>query len=98
MSRRSSSLELRRRARARADGLGSGWRAAALLGLLGTLALGGCGQKGPLYLPDRNAKVVTRSGAASAASGGAAVSSGSASSSSASTGGAAGSRDNGRPE
>jgi predicted small lipoprotein YifL len=24
-----------------------------------TLAVGGCGQKGPLYLPDKNAKVVT---------------------------------------
>jgi predicted small lipoprotein YifL len=24
-----------------------------------TLAAGGCGQKGPLYLPDKNAKVVT---------------------------------------
>lgn len=26
---------------------------------LAAVAAGGCGQKGPLYLPDRNAKVVT---------------------------------------
>jgi predicted small lipoprotein YifL len=30
-----------------------------LLPFLAALAAGGCGQKGPLYLPDKNAKVVT---------------------------------------
>ena len=30
------------------------------------LAAGGCGQKGPLYLPDKNAKVVATAPAASA--------------------------------
>jgi predicted small lipoprotein YifL len=44
-----------------AAGIGGG----ALLGtaLAGTLlaaVLSSCGQRGPLYLPDRNAKVVTR--------------------------------------
>jgi predicted small lipoprotein YifL len=29
-------------------------------------ALGGCGQKGPLYLPDRNARVVTSAPAGTA--------------------------------
>jgi predicted small lipoprotein YifL len=38
-----------------------------LFGLLGTsVALTGCGQRGALYLPDRNARVVTRPAAASA--------------------------------
>ena len=26
----------------------------------GSIIVGGCGQKGPLYLPDKNASVVTR--------------------------------------
>jgi predicted small lipoprotein YifL len=30
-----------------------------LLAACAALAAGGCGQKGPLYLPDKNAKVVT---------------------------------------
>jgi predicted small lipoprotein YifL len=30
------------------------------LALLGLLALGGCGQKGPLYLPDQAGEIVTR--------------------------------------
>jgi predicted small lipoprotein YifL len=34
-------------------------RGAGLLVAAIALALGGCGQKGPLYLPDKNAKVVT---------------------------------------
>ena len=35
--------------------------------LVGTIAvLGGCGQRGALYMPDRNARVVTRPAAASA--------------------------------
>ncbi|HTV78692.1 MAG TPA: lipoprotein [Steroidobacteraceae bacterium] len=37
--------------------------------LLGTglaLVLAGCGQRGPLYIPDRNARVVTRPASASA--------------------------------
>jgi predicted small lipoprotein YifL len=34
-------------------------RRAWLLPFLAALAAGGCGQKGPLYLPDKNAKVVT---------------------------------------
>jgi predicted small lipoprotein YifL len=40
-----------------------GWMLCGLLGL--TVALGGCGQRGALYLPDRNARVVTRPAAAS---------------------------------
>jgi predicted small lipoprotein YifL len=41
-------------------------RAWTLCGLLGlTVALGGCGQRGALYLPDRNARVVTRPATAS---------------------------------
>ena len=39
--------------------------ACALVGLMG---LAGCGQRGPLYMPDRNARVVTRPAAASAPS------------------------------
>jgi predicted small lipoprotein YifL len=31
-----------------------------LLLALAVLAAAGCGQKGPLYLPDKNAKVVTK--------------------------------------
>ena len=34
-------------------------RGAPLLLALATLAAGGCGQKGPLYLPDKVGKVVT---------------------------------------
>lgn len=34
-------------------------RGAALILALATLAAGGCGQKGPLYLPDKVGKVVT---------------------------------------
>ena len=34
-------------------------RRAGLLAAAVALALGGCGQKGPLYLPDKNAKIVT---------------------------------------
>jgi predicted small lipoprotein YifL len=34
-------------------------RAALLPALVVALATGGCGQKGPLYLPDKNAKVAT---------------------------------------
>ena len=30
------------------------------LALLGALALGACGQKGPLYLPDQAGEIVTR--------------------------------------
>ena len=42
-------------------------RAGALLALLCTLiALDGCGQRGALYMPDRNARVVTRPATASA--------------------------------
>lgn len=41
-------------------------RALALVGALGLVAFGlaGCGQKGPLYLPDKNGSVITRPGAA----------------------------------
>jgi len=42
-------------------------RAAATLALATALALGGCGQKGPLVLPDKNTKVVTRPAAAAPA-------------------------------
>jgi len=31
-----------------------------VLVVCGTLVVAGCGQKGPLYLPDKNASVVTR--------------------------------------
>ncbi len=42
-------------------------RSWALCGLLCTIiALDGCGQRGALYMPDRNARVVTRPAAASA--------------------------------
>jgi len=34
-------------------------RAACLVAALVLLALGACGQKGPLYLPDKTASVVT---------------------------------------
>ncbi len=36
-----------------------------LLGLLTCMTIGvaGCGQRGPLYVPDKNARVVTRSAA-----------------------------------
>jgi predicted small lipoprotein YifL len=40
-------------------------RRAGLLVAAVALALGGCGQKGPLYLPDKNAKVVTSPAATS---------------------------------
>lgn len=33
----------------------------------GSMVVAGCGQKGPLYLPDKNASVVTRPGGASTA-------------------------------
>jgi len=39
----------------------------ALAALVFLAALGGCGQKGPLYLPDKNAAVVTRPAAPAAA-------------------------------
>jgi predicted small lipoprotein YifL len=39
-------------------------RRAWLLPALATLAAGGCGQKGPLYLPDKVGKVVTSAPAA----------------------------------
>jgi predicted small lipoprotein YifL len=42
--------------------------ACALVGLMGLMGLAGCGQRGPLYMPDRNARVVTRPAAASAPS------------------------------
>jgi predicted small lipoprotein YifL len=42
-------------------------RRAGLLLALATLAAGGCGQKGPLYLPDKGAKVVTSPPAATQA-------------------------------
>ncbi len=35
-----------------------------LLAALTALAVGGCGQKGPLYLPDKGGRVVTRAPAA----------------------------------
>ncbi len=38
-----------------------------LLLALAALAAGGCGQKGPLYLPDKGGKVVTSAPAASQA-------------------------------
>ena len=42
----------------------------ALCGLLFmSIALDGCGQRGALYLPDRNARVVTRPAAGSAPAG-----------------------------
>jgi predicted small lipoprotein YifL len=31
-----------------------------VLGVCGSVIVAGCGQKGPLYLPDKNASVVTR--------------------------------------
>ena len=34
-------------------------RLAAALGLGATLLVAGCGQKGPLYLPDKNVRVIT---------------------------------------
>ncbi len=42
-------------------------RHARLLLALIALAAGGCGQKGPLYLPDKGGKVVTRAPAATQA-------------------------------
>ncbi len=36
------------------------WRLIASLCLLASLALAGCGQTGPLYLPDDDAKVVIK--------------------------------------
>jgi predicted small lipoprotein YifL len=42
--------------------------ATCLLIVCGSLVAAGCGQKGPLYLPDKNASVVTRPGGANAAS------------------------------
>jgi predicted small lipoprotein YifL len=42
-------------------------RRAWLLLTLAALAAGGCGQKGPLYLPDKVGKVVTSTPAASPA-------------------------------
>ncbi|HEX4677053.1 MAG TPA: lipoprotein [Steroidobacteraceae bacterium] len=36
----------------------SGW----ILVVCASVALGGCGMKGPLFLPDKNASVVTRPG------------------------------------
>ncbi|HEV2702131.1 MAG TPA: lipoprotein [Steroidobacteraceae bacterium] len=41
---------------------------ARLLGLVACLMVGiaGCGQRGPLYVPDKNARVVTHPAAASA--------------------------------
>ena len=41
-----------------------GWPLLALT----LLAAGGCGQKGPLYLPDKNAKVITTAPPATTAS------------------------------
>jgi predicted small lipoprotein YifL len=32
---------------------------AAVIGVSAALALAACGQKGPLYLPDKNARVIT---------------------------------------
>jgi predicted small lipoprotein YifL len=37
-----------------------------LIAACAALAAGGCGQKGPLYLPDKNAKVVTSPAASGA--------------------------------
>lgn len=37
--------------------------ARVILSVWVALALAGCGQRGALYLPDRNASVVTRAGA-----------------------------------
>jgi predicted small lipoprotein YifL len=45
--------------------------AAALAGCI-ALTLGGCGQKGPLYLPDRDGSVVTRPAPSARPSGGSA--------------------------
>jgi predicted small lipoprotein YifL len=39
------------------------WTLCGLVGMI--VALDGCGQRGPLYLPDRNARVVTRPAAGS---------------------------------
>ena len=41
-------------------------RRAWLLPALAALAAGGCGQKGPLYLPDKGGKVVTSAPASTA--------------------------------
>ncbi len=43
-------------------------RALSRIGALGVIALGlaGCGQKGPLYLPDKNGSVITRPGSPNA--------------------------------
>jgi predicted small lipoprotein YifL len=37
-----------------------------VLAACAVLALAGCGQRGPLYMPDRNARVVTHPATASA--------------------------------
>jgi predicted small lipoprotein YifL len=38
------------------------------LGICAVLALAACGQRGALYMPDRNARVVTRAGASAPSS------------------------------
>ncbi len=49
------------------DAAGSATRLRTLCGLIGILiVMCGCGQRGALYVPDRNARVVTRPPTASA--------------------------------
>ncbi len=43
------------------------WSRIACSSLLVAGGLAGCGQKGPLYLPERNGTVITRPGASNAA-------------------------------
>ncbi|HTB66073.1 MAG TPA: lipoprotein [Steroidobacteraceae bacterium] len=57
-----------RTVRARHSGTVLGLAACALVGLAG------CGQRGPLYMPDRNARVVTRPAASAPAASSAASS------------------------
>jgi len=40
------------------------WRLALMAGVV--VGIAGCGQRGPLYMPDKNARVVTHPAAASA--------------------------------
>ena len=43
------------------------WAGAVCLSLLVAGGVAGCGQKGPLYLPERNGTVITRPGASTPA-------------------------------
>ncbi|HTX25038.1 MAG TPA: lipoprotein [Steroidobacteraceae bacterium] len=67
----------------------AGWLylSASVLAIGASLAAAGCGQKGPLYLPEQKAKVVTHPASASASSSASTSSAPSASSSASSSSG-----------